>query len=195
MRHFKRGWTGWAGIVLALTIGGCGDAPVQPDDTPAPLLSEAGDHVESARAHEGSDEVAVRQWMRRLRQATDAYRRLDAAIAAGYDASLTPCMESTAGGMGFHYGNLSLFDDQVEELEPEILVYEPLPSGGVRLVAVEYVVPFAAWTAADPPSLNGVSFHANDVFGLWVLHAWAWMVNPAGTLEDWNPRVSCGSAG
>jgi hypothetical protein len=61
----------------------------------------------------------------------------------------------------------------------------------LRLVGVEYVVPFGAWTAPEPPVLFGQHFHRNETFGLWALHVWVWQHNPSGLFADWNPRVTC----
>jgi hypothetical protein len=96
--------------------------------------------------------------------------------------------------MGFHCGDPGLIDGVVEELKPELLLYEPQKNGRLRLVAVEYVVPFTAWTQADPPSLHGLTFAANQTFQVWALHAWVWRHNPAGTFADWNPTVNCAHA-
>ena len=61
----------------------------------------------------------------------------------------------------------------------------------LRLVAVEYIVPFTAWTDPDPPVLHGLVFHANQTFQVWALHAWVFHHNPSGMFADWNPDVSC----
>lgn len=126
-----------------------------------------------------------------LRAATAPYHALDAAMAAGYRTRVTECMSSIAGGMGIHYADLDRFDATIEADRPELLVYAPGPQGRLRLVAVEYAVPLAAWTQPEPPTLFGVPFHVNRAFGLWVLHAWVWAPNPAGMFADWNPRITC----
>ena len=127
-----------------------------------------------------------------LRAATARFHSLNAAQAAGYGTRVTECMsDPTAGGMGVHYADLARFDATVDALRPEILVYAPGPNGQLRLVAVEYAVPLAAWHEAEPPSLYGIPFHVNAAFGLWVLHAWVWDANPSGVFADWNPRVTC----
>jgi len=181
-----------AAIAIA-PISGCVDQPLEPvapdvtaerDGAPAPIAQHGN--------RGGNDHAAgVRKWAREVRRVTRRFHRIDRAASAGYDARLTECLESPAGGMGLHYGNPTLIDGVVEEQAPEVLLYEPLPNGRLRLVAVEYVVPYTAWDGPQPPSLNGVSFHRNDGFGLWVLHLWAWKANPSGILADWNPRVSC----
>jgi hypothetical protein len=134
----------------------------------------------------------VNQWLAGLRAALAPFHRFEAATAAGYNAQITPCMElAGAGGMGFHYGDTRLIDAKVEEFAPELLLYEPQKNGRLRLVAVEYIVPFDAWTQPEPPSLHGLTFHANNTFKVWALHAWVWQHNPAGLFTDWNPRISC----
>jgi hypothetical protein len=76
--------------------------------------------------------------------------------------------------------------------EPELLLYEPEQNGRLRLVAVEYIIPYTAHSrAAAPPVLFGQPFKQNDVFQLWGLHAWVWRENPSGIFADWNPRVTC----
>lgn len=78
-------------------------------------------------------------------------------------------------------------------------MYEPLPGGRLRLVAVEYLVFADAWHAgnATPPVLMGQSFHYTgnpNRYGLppfYALHVWAFKPNPHGTFVNWNPLVSC----
>ena len=127
-----------------------------------------------------------------LRLATAAFHSLQTANDAGWDVQLTPCLSSPTGegGMGFHYANGDvLFDDTVDALRPELLVYAPSASGGKRLVAVEYLV-FTAMQPV-PPTLYGQQFHLNPDVGAWVLHVWLWQGNPSGLFADWNPAVSC----
>jgi hypothetical protein len=130
-----------------------------------------------------------------LRSATQNFSDVGVAAAAGYTAPLTGCMsDATQGGMGFHIGNPDRINATVELERPEVLLYEPQPGGGRELVAVEYLVPFDAWTAANPPALMGQSFKRNEAFGVWALHVWLYRDNPSGIFADWNPRVSCAAA-
>ena len=76
--------------------------------------------------------------------------------------------------------------------EPELLLYEPEKNGRLRLVAVEYIIPYTFHSRdAAPPELFGQKFIQNDVFQLWGLHAWVWKENPSGIFANWNPRVNC----
>jgi hypothetical protein len=96
--------------------------------------------------------------------------------------------------MGFHYGDTDLIDGTVEEFAPELLLFEPQKNGKLRFVGVEYIVPFTAWTEPEPPVLHGLTFHANNTFQVWALHAWVGQNNPAGIFQDWNPRINCDNA-
>ncbi|HUG02348.1 MAG TPA: hypothetical protein VML95_10815 [Longimicrobiales bacterium] len=164
----------------------------------APLEAIAGtdgslQHASHGKGASLGREVSV--WLAELRATTAPFHRLDAARAAGWNEQITGCLELPGtGGMGYHYGNIGLIDGTPEALAPELLVYAPQRNGRLQLVAVEYIVPFDAWTDVDPPSLHGIDFHRNEDFGLWVLHAWIWKHNPTGIFMDWNPTVSCPGA-
>jgi len=135
------------------------------------------------------------------RAATAAYHDLATAEAAGY--GLFPgCFAHAEGGMGVHYVDFSsVADGKIDPLKPEALVYEPLRGGGMRLVAVEWVVIASSWTSAEPPSVFGQPLEYVDSpneFGLppfYELHAWIWQPNPLGMFHEWNPAVTCAYAG
>jgi hypothetical protein len=128
----------------------------------------------------------------RVREVTIPFHDIETATQAGWGDRLTDCFSSPGqGGMGYHYGNLALFDDEVEVSKPELLLYEPQQNGELELVAVEYAIPFTEWTSSQPPRLFGREFHRNLDFELWILHAWVHRDNPSGMFEDWNPKVSC----
>jgi hypothetical protein len=169
---------------LTALLAGCGD-PTLTDSTAvdglAPTASQAGLGP------------AVNQDLATLRRVTAPFQRFDAARDALWSAKITSCMsDPTAGGMGFHYGNLGLIDGTVRVEEPELLLYEPEKNGRLRLVAVEYIIPYTFHSrSAEPPVLFGQQFTQNDVFQLWGLHAWVWDENPSGMFASWNPRVTC----
>lgn len=136
-----------------------------------------------------------------VRQATKQFHDVGAAGPAGY-APFYICTDNEGLGaaMGQHYADVSkVVDPTIDPLDPEVLVYEPKPGGGLRLVAVEYVVFQADWDALhpNPPQLFGRTFSAipaGNRYGLpdfYELHVWAWKGNPRGIFDDWNPTVSC----
>lgn len=135
-----------------------------------------------------------------VRRATGAYHRVANAEDDGYAQFLTCTQEPGVGAMGTHWVNGGLVGDTVlDPKQPEVLVYETKHNGKLRLVAVEYVVFQEAWDAEHdhPPMVFGQHLHLvpePNRYGLpafYALHVWAWKHNPAGTFEDWNPRVTC----
>jgi hypothetical protein len=135
-----------------------------------------------------------------VREGTERFRDVNAAIAAGY-VQFQGCVSGPEkGAMGVHYSNFALFDAVTDVANPEVLVYEPR-NGRLHLVAAEYVVPAEAWDPVndpfDKPTLMGHLFHfapGPNRYGpipFYELHVWAWKNNPSGAFADWNPTVSC----
>jgi hypothetical protein len=161
----------------------------------AKLIGEFAPAWLPAAAAEGF--VAAHPELAQVNLATAAYQDVEAANEDGWDILFTPdetdpnsaCFDHPdLGGMGVHYVNGDLLDGALDATQPEALVYEVTPDG-LKLVAVEYVVPDAAWDADQPPSVLGRDLHFNEALGLWALHAWIWKDNPAGMFADFNPKV------
>jgi hypothetical protein len=170
--------------------------------TVAAAEEEAAAHDHAAHAAGLQDELA------QVRRLTARFHRVEAAIEAGYELGwvngsgvriLTGCVSHpTAGAMGYHYFNAELMaDNAVDALEPEALVYAPAADGGLKLVAVEWVVRGPDSNppgVSEPPSVLGMEMHIlvpppGPAF--YLMHAWVWANNPAGMFEDWSPEVSC----
>jgi len=145
-----------------------------------------------------------------VRRATAKFHRFEAAIGAGYtlgyvngagNTIITGCIAHPTdpvniGAMGYHYFNKALIDDLViDPQRPEGLVYAPGADGGLKLVAVEYVVPGDKSNPpgpADGPTVFGMDMHILvPAVGFHTLHAWIWSHNPAGMFAHWNPEVTC----
>lgn len=137
----------------------------------------------------------------KLRAATARFAQPPAALEAGYTLveGLNHCFNNPGvGGMGLHYIHTASLDTTVELLKPEAMVYHGTADGRLKLGAVEYIVPAAAWDAEGhtaPPTVLGQSFHLNEALGVYVLHVWLWRHNPLGLYEDWNPTVTCAGIG
>jgi hypothetical protein len=170
-----------AGIAL---LGGC-DQSTSTETTAALELQVPAASRASA--------ASVQTDLATLRRVTAPFHDFEQATAAGWSVQITACMtDPTAGGMGFHYGNVALIDGSVAVDQPELLLYEPEQNGRLSLVAVEYIIPYTAHSrSATPPVLFGQEFQQNDTFQLWGLHAWVWKHNPSGMFASWNPQVTC----
>lgn len=187
-----------AGLVVLATGCGTSEQPAGPEsalsalETATPTAAPTTDPV-TADATLGAQIAA-------LRRATARFHRPEVAEAAGYDVLVrhpttgAACLDHpTDGGMGRHYLNPRLAEnDDVRVASPEVLIYEPMVNGRLRLVGVEYVVPYAVRGPLEsPPRLFGREFLHNPTFGLWMLHVYAWKNNPEGMFATWNPSISC----
>jgi hypothetical protein len=176
-------------IAALLLLAGCGpDSPAVPnlDDASAVHAHAAGPAGSAAANLDATADLA------RVRAATAKYQQFERAQADGYTLQLTECAEIADGAMGYHYGKEALIDAVVELTRPEALMYEPLPNGRLRLIGVEYIVPYTVWPRENnPPRLFNRDFEQNETFGIWALHAWIWQANPEGVFAPWNPLVSC----
>jgi hypothetical protein len=164
--------------------------------------SHAAADVYASPADTLQDELA------QVRRATARFHSVDEATAAGYQLGwvngsnvriLTGCVANpTAGAMGYHYIKPALVADNGVDLnKPEALVYESAPDGGLKLVAVEWIVRSAQSNppgVSEAPSILGMQMHIlvpppGPAF--YLMHAWIWKHNPAGIMADWNPEVTC----
>ena len=155
-----------------------------------------------AIAHNGSHTGLSGAQRTVVREATQQFRDVDVAIAAGYlptDACVA--LPDGSAAMGYHYVNPALAADTfIDPTMPEILVYVEDDRGSRELAAVEY---FAAdadqdlTTTDDRPTLMGHPFdgpmvgHEPGMPVHYDLHVWLYQRNPAGQLSAWNPAVSC----
>jgi hypothetical protein len=153
-----------------------------------------GDHEQAQQKSHSGDLVRL------VRQVTRKYHDVNRAIADGYQLAFGCVSGPDDGAMGLHYVNMDLVGDGVlDPRRPEIVIYEPLPNGGRRLIGVDYLVTVEAWHAhtAATPELMGQLLHlfeSPNRFGLpafYTLHVWAWKPNPTGAFVNWHADVSC----
>ena len=164
---------------------------------PGASLARAADDQEHAQhtAQNRADGL-----LRVVRESTERFRDVEAAEAEGYGLLFGCVSGPDWGAMGLHYVNLPLvFDGELEATRPEIVIYEQLPNGRLKMTGADYLVLADAWHANHPapPELMGQLFHlfeAPNRFGLpafYTLHVWAWKENPNGAFVNWHPKVSC----
>ena len=167
----------------------------------------SGEELEDSVLGSQEQEASVQAGLAELRQLTARYHDVDVAgdddFHLGINGILTNCVQhpvdpATFGAMGYHFGNQERFDDvTIDEMAPEVLVYQKRNNGTYKLGAVEWVVPKVKWeeehgVGADPPVVHGHPLKVlNPALGWYVGHAWIWKPNPAGIMSDWNPNVTC----
>jgi hypothetical protein len=135
-----------------------------------------------------------------VRESTERFRDVAAAEAEGYGLLFGCVSGPDFGAMGLHYVNLPLVGDgELDARTPEIVIYEPLPNGRLRMTGADYLVIADDWNAkhSGPPEIMGQLLHlfeSPNRFGLpafYTLHVWAWKDNPTGTFSNWHANVSC----
>jgi hypothetical protein len=146
-------------------------------------------------------EVDADTLVKMVRRATDRYSDVKVAQAEGYALQFGCVSGSDDGAMGLHYVNGALVGKgELDVNHPQIVIYEPLPNGDLKLIGADFLVIADDWNKKHPegpPELMGQLFHlfeSPNRFGLpafYTLHVWAWKDNPRGAYVNWHPDVSC----
>ena len=165
---------------------------------PSPVLAQHDDHTSAVATKNQSSEL-----VRIVREATERFKDPAVADAEGYKLAFGCVSGPDSGAMGMHFVNMTLVGDPaLDPRHPEILLYEPLPNGRLRLTGADFLVLASAWDAlhpGEPPQIMGQLLHlfeAPNRFGLppfYTLHVWAWKESPTGTFVNWHANVSCDS--
>ncbi len=153
----------------------------------------SSEHANQHKQHTG-------ELVRVVRDSTRRFRDVNVATAEGYQLMFGCVSGPDDGAMGLHYVNMELVADGVlDPRRPEIVIYEPLPNGGRRLIGADFLVFSDAWHASNTatPELGGQLMHlieSPNRYGLpafYTLHVWAWKPNPTGAFVNWHSDVSC----
>jgi hypothetical protein len=168
------------------------------------LASHAAAHADqthaSASNHHGPAADRTSALVKVVRESTERFRDVSVAEAEGYTLMFGCVSGPDSGAMGMHFVKPSLIgDDVLDPTRPEIVIYEPLSNGRLRLIGADFLMLKDVWDAKHPapPELMGQLFHlfeAPNRFGLpafYTLHVWAWKENPTGTFVNWHSKVSC----
>ena len=180
----------------ALMLAGLWPTPARAQAAPTATVTSQHHDATPASNSEASGLVKV------VRESTARFRDVSLAEAEDYHLLFGCVSGSEAGAMGLHYANASLvFDDELDPTRPEIVIYEPMPDGRLRLVGADFLILADAWHAKHPatetPQIMGQLLHRFDSpnrFGLpafYTLHVWAWKENPNGMFVNWHRNVSC----
>ena len=178
----------FAGSVLFVAALTASASTQSTSPMPAPAANPSGAPASVVPTGLGE---AIDRDVARLRTATDRLKVSSVAIATGYAAETNCVQHQPHGAMGIHFNNMALRDATLDVEKPEVLVYEKRPDGTLQLNGVEFLVPFTAWTKAEPPSIMGQNLKRAESLGFWYLHVWSESGNPSGLFADWNPNVKC----
>ena len=109
---------------------------------------------QQAYPHHGTgrseDKGQTGAFVKAVREATERFRDVAVAQSEGY-ALMFGCVSGPdTGAMGLHYVNLALVGDgELDVARPEIVIYEPLPNGRLRLTGADYLVFSSDWHARN----------------------------------------------
>ena len=117
-----------------------------------PLFSQSGAPMDHSAATQAPPEL-----VQVVREATQKYTDVNAAINAGYHPILGCVSGPDHGAMGVHYVNASLLNGEVDATQPQALIYEPLGGGKMQLVGVEFIVDASTWAKEESRSAGTLS--------------------------------------
>jgi len=147
------------------------------------------------------EEIDAETLVKIVRRATERFTDVKVAQAEGYALQFGCVSGSDDGAMGLHYVNGALVGKgELDPSRPQIVIYEPLPNGEMKLIGADFLVLADDWNKkhpGTPPELMGQLLHlfeSPNRFGLpafYTLHVWAWKDNPNGAYVNWHPNVNC----
>jgi hypothetical protein len=180
------------GIALALLSAGTSPAQTQSAHTHTMTAQTSATSAEQQRKASALIKI--------VRESTERFKDVNVAEAEGYALQFGCVSGDSAGAMGLHYVNGDILNKGViDPTHPPIVIYEPTPSGKLRLIGADFLIFADGWNAKNsaPPQLMGQLFHLFDApnrFELpafYTLHVWAWKENPNGAFVNWHPNVDC----
>ena len=109
-------------------------------------------------------------------------------------------VEYPPGAMGVHFLNPATIGPALDPTKPQVLIYEPVAAGKLKLVAAEWFVPAAVVGDKPAPTIFGQTL-AGPMDGHepimpaalrhYDLHVWFWKDNPRGMFTSTNAAVKC----
>jgi hypothetical protein len=183
-------------LVLVVPVIGPGIKALAQDDHTHSMTQENQEQTPEEQNKQGALIKIVREW-------TERFQNVKVAESEGYRLEFGCVSGDDFGAMGLHYVNDALVGNGIVDVtHPQIILYEALPNGRLKLTGADFLVLAEAWDAKHPgvtPRLMGQIFHyfpSPNRFGLpafYTLHVWAWKENPKGAFVNWHPNVSCQS--
>ena len=183
-------------LLSVLVLTGLWPTPARAQSAVTPTVTSQHHEATPPRDTDATGLVKV------IRESTARFGDVSVAEAEDYHLLFGCVSGEDAGAMGLHYANTSLvFDDELDPTRPEIVIYEPMADGRLRLVGADFLILASAWHATHPatetPQIMGQLLHlfeSPNRFGLpafYTLHVWAWKDNPNGMFVNWHANVSC----
>src|SRR5436190_10608095 len=99
------------------------------------------DHKTMTQQQPAVAEAAANTLVQIVRQATERFKDVNAAKAAGYQLNFGCVSADENGAMGLHYVNGDIVASGIlDPTRPQIVVYEAMPDGSLKLTGVDFLV-------------------------------------------------------
>ena len=104
-----------------------------------------------AQSHDDHGGHAASQWhkptpqesalVEAVRSATEKYKNVRSVEGPGdgYELKFGCVSGGDFGAMGMHFVNFKLVDGEVDVTQPEIVLFEPTPNGGIRITGADFL--------------------------------------------------------
>lgn len=165
-------------IIAAVVMTGCNSQELSDN----PISNQSKDIGRIVKHN-----AELQQELALARSSTAQYHNIDKAIEDGY-VDINVVVQN----MGYHLLKGENIDGTFDPGKPPLLVYSKNPvNGKMRLVAVEYAVPYDDNNPYPPEGFAGDEdvWEHDPYAGLWECHAWIWYNNPDGIFNEHNSRV------
>src|SRR5688500_5699165 len=133
---------------------------------PSPAAAEAAAAMPEHHGPAATEKGRPSELVTVVREATARFHDVEVAKKEGYGLLFGCVSGDERGAMGLHFVNLALVaDPALDPRRPEIVIYEPLPNGQVRLVGADFLVFKSDWDAGHPgetPQIMGQLLHLFD---------------------------------
>src|SRR5258707_8106398 len=125
------------------------------------LAQDGHSHTTTAQQTAGQDSQAA-ALIQAVRQATERFKDITVAEKERYALGFGGVSGDDYGAMGLHYINGDILNGgELDVNRPQIVIYEPQPTGEPRLIGADYLVFAKQWDKkkVGPPQLMGQLFH------------------------------------
>src|SRR5687767_2233176 len=104
-------------------------------------LGAGGSRVDAQGHDHGADRKdAAGAFVQLVRESTERFKDVAVARQEGYALNFGCVSGPDYGAMGMHFVNFPLvLDGELDPTRPEIVIFEPLPNGRLRLIGADYL--------------------------------------------------------
>src|SRR5438094_10437844 len=104
-------------------------------------LAQDHSHTSTTQNQELTANQNASALIRIVRESTERFKDVSVAQAEGYALQFGCVSGSDSGAMGLHFVNGDLVNAGViDATRPQIVIYEPMPDGRLRLIGADYLV-------------------------------------------------------